>query len=293
MQDRAYIWFYPTQGSDLSAKIDSFGHSAAAQSHTWFFRYLALYVAQFLSALLAVFAMYLVCRAMRLSPAVTLFAPVVVILLVPYIFTLYYDYLELALVALAVWAALCFDWWWLLPIAALGAWNKESFLFVIPSLYPFLRQRASRKTALIAVAVLCLVCGLIYLDARARFPYNPNTSAWIQWRQHVFPLFDLHTQLFVNDEIYGLRTPRISTLAPTLLLLWTFARVWKRLPAVVRQHGLIALAINYPLYLLFCSAGEYRNLSLLSILFLIVIAWNLQDGLDAAQHSIAAPAASS
>ena len=35
-----------------------------------------------------------------------------------------------------VWAALKFDWFWILPIAALGTWNKESFLLFIPALYP-------------------------------------------------------------------------------------------------------------------------------------------------------------
>jgi hypothetical protein len=279
LQDRLHNWFYPSVGPDLHSKILSFGRSDAAQSRTWFFPYLVLYICQFLSTLLAVIAMHLLCRAMGLQPAVTLFAPVIVILIVPYIFSAYYDCTELALFFLAAWLALRFRWWWLLPIAALGAWNKESFLFFIPTLYPFLRMRASRKTSLAAVVVLCALCGLIYLHALSLFAHNANTGAWLQWKTHFSDLLNSHAQLFVNDEVYGIRILRVSTLAPTLLLIWALARAWKHLSVAVRRHTFIAAAINFPLYLLFGNGGEYRNLSMLSIFFLLAVAWNLEDGL--------------
>jgi hypothetical protein len=282
LQDRIYGWFYPTQGFDTNPKVLSFGRSPIARSRVWFFRYLVLYLCEFLSALAAVCAMYLVCTAAGFPPAVRVFAPVVVMLLLPHVLIFYYDYLELALIAVAVWMAMRFDWWWLLPVAAVGAWNKESFLFVIPSLYPLLRRRVSTRTACTAVLALCVVCGLVYLEARARFPNNPNSAVWLQWQEHVRALWSLRKQFYALQETYGLRLPAASTLLPTGFLLWTVARAWKHLSAEVRLHAKIAAAINFPLYLMFCWVGEYRNLSFLSVFFLLAVAWNLQDGLERA-----------
>ena len=93
--------------------------------------------------------------------------------------------------ASATWIALRFDWWWLLPVAALGAWNKESFLFFMPTLYPFLRQRASsRLLATVTVATLTVVCGLVYLHMRTRFAHNPGSTAIMQWKDHFLTLFN-------------------------------------------------------------------------------------------------------
>jgi hypothetical protein len=59
------------------------------------------------------------------------------------------------------------------------------------------------------------------------------------------------------------------------LLAWTFWRGWRYLPATVQRHALVAAVINIPLYLLFCWPGEIRNLSLLYIVFLLLLAVNL------------------
>ncbi|MDR3741650.1 MAG: hypothetical protein P4L40_21740 [Terracidiphilus sp.] len=282
IQDRLYHWFYFSDSPGFWPRVLSFGHSQTACDHVWFFRFFVFYISVFLSALLAILAMHLVCRALDLPPAVALFAPVVFMLLMPYILVFYYDFLELAFFMLAVWVALRCSWWWLLPLAALGAWNKESFLFFLPSLYPLLRQRLSRRMALTAVALPSLAAGAVYLYMRTRFPKNPMASAWLQWQGHLIHLANIHEMLVNNTEVYGIRLLSISTVVPTLMLLWLFAHAWRLLPAVVRRHALIAAAINFPLYLLFGAAGEYRNLSMLGVFALLVVAWTLKDALERA-----------
>jgi hypothetical protein len=53
-------------------------------SPTYSYRYTVVYLATFLFSWLAVIAMYLVCKSLDMPPAARIFAPVVMILLVPY-----------------------------------------------------------------------------------------------------------------------------------------------------------------------------------------------------------------
>jgi hypothetical protein len=60
-------------------------------------------------------------------------------------------------------------------------------------------------------------------------------------------------------------------LIPVALLVYAAWRAWPHLPRAIQRHGLIAATINIPLYLLTCWPGEWRNLSLLYIISLIVL----------------------
>jgi hypothetical protein len=279
-------WLYLHQGKGLNAYIVAIDVSPTARNQVYFFRYLVVYVATFLFALLAVYSMYLVCRALEMPQPASTLAPVVLILLLPYIMSVggyFYDYSELAFLSLAVFIALKFDWWWIIPVAALGTWNKESFLLVVPSLYPIIRQRTSRLGALLAVGVLGLVCASVYLSVRAQFAHNLGGTVEFglpdQLRAYLHPLnFVLRT-----EETYGVRVVRAFSLFPMALLAWTVARAWKQLPLAIKRHAQIAAAINIPLYVLFCAVGELRNLSLLYIVLLVALAINLNDWLSGAQ----------
>jgi len=284
--DRFKNWLYIHQGSGSSSYMRAMSVSPTAQNKVYFTRDLTVYLATFLFALLAVYAMYLVCTALEVPRTASVFTPVVVILLVPYPMSLsgfFYDYSELAFFALAVWVALRFDWWWLIPISILGAWNKESFLLFIPSLYPILRQRGSRREALVGVGVLCCLCAVIYYCLRVRFAHNPGATVEIglfgQVRQFLHP----RALLFGTEETYGVRVPRAFSVLPLALLLWTVWRGWKRLPLVMRRHGQIAAAINIPMFLLFGHPGELRALSMLYIVFLMLLAVNLSDWMRGAE----------
>lgn len=265
--------------SDFSATyLHAITYSATARSQVYFFRYFVVYATAFLFALIAVFAMYLMCAALEFSPPAAVLAPVIVMLLFPYIETgggYIYDYPELAFFALAVWIALKFDWWWVIPVAALGTWNKESFLLFILTLFPIFRRRCSRFGAVLGIGVLCLVCLAVYYPIRLRFANNPGSTVMLgladQWYYFAHP----KELLFSTEETYGLRTLAAYTIVPIAFGIWTLCRGWRKLPLVMRRHGQIAAAINIPLYFLFCSGGELRDLSFLYIIFLLVLAVDL------------------
>jgi hypothetical protein len=273
-------WAYNYQGGGPQAHVEALFESPTAENPVYFFRYVIVYIATFLFALFAVYAMHLVCQALGLPPPAAVFAPVLVILLVPYVESgggFFYDYPELAFLALAVWVALRFRWWWVIPVAALGAWNKESFVFILPALYPFFRQRSSRLRAWLAVSVLGVVCLAVYYPIHLHFAHNPGEAMEVHWRDQLN--YFLHVRDFVlgTEMTYGVPMLKAFTLAPLTLLAWTVWRSWQSLPRVIQRHGQIAAAINIPLYLLFCSPGELRDLSLLYVFFLLALATALNN----------------
>ena len=270
-------WLYNYQNY---RQVDALFASPTAENPVYFFRYLILYLETFICALLAIYAMRLVCVALGFTPITALFTPVIVILLVPFIECnggYYYDYPELAFVSLAVWTALKFDWWWIIPVALLGTWNKESFLLFMPALYPFLRQKASRLAALAQVSVLMVFCGIAYLPVRMRFAGNPGDVSVVPGLDQLNSLLHPHDLFFAAETTYGLFLPRASTVLPMALLVWTVWRAWRKLPLMIQRHAQIAAAINLPLYVLFCAPGELRNLSMLYVVLLTVLATNLEE----------------
>jgi hypothetical protein len=269
---------YDHQGKFPDAYINAIAYSPTARNKVYFFRYLVVYILDYLFAVLAVYAMYWVCRALEIPSAAAVFAPVVVILLVPYIMTgggYLYDYPELAFLALAAWIALKFDWWWVIPVAVFGAWNKESFLLFMPTLYPIFRRRSSRLSALLGVGVLGLICTAIYFYMRIRFAHNSGSTAFVFWRDQLDLLLHPRLWLVETKPIYGLRMITGYTAAPAALLVWSVWRVWRYLPTAIKRHAQITAVINVPLFLLFSYPGELRDLSLLYIAFLVVLAVNL------------------
>jgi hypothetical protein len=257
--------------------------SPTARTSNYFFRYLVIYIATFSSSLLAVFAMYFACRALDISQPASVFAAVIVILLIPY-FEInsgyFYDYSELAFMALTVWVALKYDWYFVIPIVVLGVWNKESFIFFVPTLYPIFRRRHTRSHALVGTVVLGIICALIYGRIRAQFAGNSGSPLEFNL-QHQLQFF-LHPQRFLisTGEIYGVRVPNAFTVVPMALLIWTVWRAWHNLPQAIRRHAQVAALINIPLYLLFCFPGELRNLSMLYMTLLLVLATNLNDWIE-------------
>jgi hypothetical protein len=250
------------------------------QTKTYPGQYLIIYVFTYLSALLATFALYLVCRAADISPPAAALTTVLFMLLFPLIGVkggYFFDYPELLFMAAAAWIALRFDWWWILPIAALGTWNKESFLLFTVALYPLLRRRHSRVTSLIAVGVLVMACALVYLPIRHHFAHNGGGTVEWHWKDQIdFYLHPFRMDTWI-DRTYDLMFPALSSPISTLLLIWMIWRTWNSLPSWLKRHAQLAALINVPLYLLFCQPGEYRDLSLLYIAFPLVIAVHLQN----------------
>ena len=271
---------YDRQGKYPEAYINAIAASPIAASKVYFFRYLVIYIATYTFALLAVMSMYLVCVAVEIPQSAAVLAPVVVILFFPYIQNgggYYYDYPELTFLALTIWIALKFDWWWIIPVAALGTWNKESYLLIVPTLYPIFRLRNSRLGALLGVGVLSLVWLAVYYPIRICFQHNPGSTVLLSLPDQLQLLLHTRALLIYTKTIYGVPMITGYTVAPVALLLWTVWRGWNHLPGAIQQHGIIAAAINIPVYLLFVAPGKLRDLSMLYVVFLLMIAVNLKE----------------
>ena len=243
-------------------------------------QYLIFYIATYLFALFASVALYRLCIAADLAEPVAVFAAVVFMLLFP-LFGVkggyFFDYPELFFMAVAVWMALKLDWWWIIPVAALGTWNKESFLLFMFTLYPVFRRRHSRVSSLIGVGVLVAVCAAVYLPIRLHFAHNPGGTVEFHLKDQIgFFLHPFQLDTWI-DRTYDLMFPALSAPIPMLLLIWTVWRGWRFLPYWLRRHALIAALINIPLFLLFCQPGEFRDLSMLYVSFLFIVAFNLQE----------------
>jgi hypothetical protein len=201
------------------------------------------------------------------------------VLLMPYFMSVggyLYDYPELAFFALAAWMALNFDWWWVIPVAALAAWNKESFLLFIPTLYPLLRRRTSRVSALVGIGVLGLTCAAVYCVLRSRFQHNPGGTVEMHLMDQIG--FLLHPSIsFHPQRTYGVFQIPVSNPLSVALVAWTLWRGWRTLPQIIKRHAQIAAAINFPLFIFFCAPGELRDLSMLYLTFLLLLAANLTE----------------
>jgi hypothetical protein len=274
----AKAWLDKQQASNDDKLIDAISASPTANDPRYSFRYVVIYVGTFLFALLAVSAMYLVCRTLAVPWSVAMAAPILVILLMPYLMTqggFFYDYPELAFFALAVWVSLRCNWWWLVPITVLGTWNKETFLFFLVTLYPLLRERYSRRAVMVRMAALAAISLAVLVPIHVRFAHNPGGDAGVWWRGQLGFLLSPHNLFFATEETYGVRMLSAFTVLPLALMAWTAVRGWRLLPRAMQRHASIAAAINIPLYLVFCNPGELRNLSMLYLALLVLIAVNL------------------
>lgn len=254
------------------------------------FRYAIVYYASFLSLLGALFVLRRTLLHFNVSPLAAVLAPTAFALAFPYLQTVggyFYDTVELLFASLAFLLALRGRLIALAALVLVATLNKETFFFVLPALYPLLRQHLARRTAWSAVALLVLLAGLMnvalkvaYLEAvggAAEFHLLANLEAYVTGSAY-----------FRLETTYGLVGPArafVGTLAVLGIVLW---RAWPLAPRVVRRHLAICAIVNLPLFLAFCATGELRNLSttftglVLLVAFLIDREASLRSGLRAA-----------
>jgi hypothetical protein len=270
-QDR----FYNFKAADGRPLREHFFQSTIANDRQYFVRYAAIYITDLLFAWLATYAMYRTSASLGFERPIASLAAIIMVLMMPYVIAYFYDFPELAFLALATWVAIDFDWWWLIPVCALATWNKESFLLFIPALYPFIRGRVSRKQALIGICVLLAAALAVYVPVHMRFQNNPGGTVLMRFDHQILWTRQL-SKMFGHDTTYGILT--LTPYNPLCLafIAWTAWRQWGHLPKVARSHARIAFAVNIPLYFLFCEVGELRDLSLLYVTMLLLIAQNLR-----------------
>lgn len=245
-------------------------------------RYHLVYYLTFVALLASLFVMRRLCLQAGATAVASTAAPAVMALMLPFFLTeggYFYDFVELLFVISAVLLALGGSRQTpmrlvaLVALAGLATWNKESFFFFTPALYPLLRRNLPRPQSAALVAVLLLVCGSVYLALRMRYAGNPGSTVdyqlWDNLRYYVDPGNWLRT-----ESTYGVLLPRGFGIVTVLAFAGIAVNGWARLPPALRGHARVALCINLPLFVLFCSPGEMRNLSMLypSLLCLLALA---------------------
>jgi hypothetical protein len=189
-----------------------------------------------------------------------------------------YDFSELLL----FFAAVCLStgrWRWLIiPLAVVGAYNKESYLFFVLSLAPLLIT-SRRDYAGMAVWLLSLpAAGLTYLLVRSMYAGNPGGAVEYQLIDNL-KFYANPLSLLKITVTYGLPYPAGYSFVSVAAIAVTAILGWRALPDRFRRYAIVAAIINVPLTLLFAFPGEMRNLSLLYPSFVLLMAGAI-DGLN-------------
>jgi hypothetical protein len=275
-KDRLYT-FRTSHGKLLRER---FFLSPMARSQQYFFRYAVIYALTFVFALIATVAMFALVRDQGFDSLTAGAAASILILLVPVFMSIggfYYDYVELAFLVLAVLIALRSHWALIIPLALLATWNKESFLFFVPCLYPLFRGRLSRGLSLVATVAGGLASCIIVFALHSHFAPNPGGPIEFHLGDQISFLLHPMGMFVPRDETYGfVGLPSLNpiTLAIVIFLIY---EGWRGLSRVIRRFTLCAAIINLPLYFLFCEPGELRDLSFLYASLLLLIAVQLRN----------------
>jgi hypothetical protein len=252
----------------------SFSRATQANIDGYEYTYRIVCLANFLALLCSLFMLrQLALRSGFTSLEATL-APSAFILAFPYIQTVggyFYDSIELAFFCGAVLLA---NKGRMIPLAILivfATLNKESFFFIIPTLYPFLREKFSQKTTIVNLIILLIISGLINVYLKYIFQENSGgfvvIQLWDNLKSYITP-----SNYFKYETTYGLPSPSRTCIVTVVLIFIIIARGWHNITPVWKQHIQIAAIINIPLFIVFCAFGELRNLSIIFVGFVILIA---------------------
>jgi len=238
------------------------------------FKYKLVYALSFLGAFLSLWALREVLQTQKFSAAASLLAPIIFILILPYLQTIggyYYDSWELFFLSLSIILAIRGRWIFLLFVAAFATFNKESYLFFTPCIWPFLRQSMSVKKSVLVIMAMAFIAGLINLYIKHQYSANPGGI----FEFHLFTNMQVYSNLityFKSEFTYGLIGPSGPNLISLLFIAFLFFKGWNHLSQVMRQHALICASINLPLFFVLGGEGELRGLGFMYVTMTVLIA---------------------
>ena len=252
----------------------TFARTTSSMKANYAFRYIVIIYSSLGFCLASLFVLRKVLIELNFSVQTATSMPIVFMLTFPFVQTIggyFYDYAEVFFLGVSVLLALRNQWLLLCLIAIPATLNKEAFFFFIPTLYPLFRAHASRKLALSILAVAVAISGLVnavvkwfYLGADggvAHFQLLGNMQRYVK--------LSTYGQLEVT---YGFVGPSGAFIGTLFIIAAVVLRGWASCPVKIRKHFCLAFLINFPLFLLFCATGEMRNLSLLFVGFMVLIA---------------------
>jgi hypothetical protein len=260
----------------ISARIESI-------KPKYMFRYSIVYVLTFASLLTSMFLLREICIEVSKSNIAGTLAPISFALILPLIFTrggYFYDFFELMFMSTAFLLALRKRVFWIIPITLVATLNKESFPLFIFALIPLVQPFISRFKLLVFISSNVVIAAIVNLIGKSTYANNPGGNVEYQLVDNI--KFYLHPlkYLFSFEWTYGMYLPKGFSIFILLTLFIIILKAWPSLERTIKQHTLFALAITIPLFMLFCTKDELRNLSMLYVAFTIMIAVYLKDILD-------------
>lgn len=252
----------------------TFARATSSAKANYAFRYIIIIYLSLGFCLASLFVLREILIDINFSTQTATSIPAVFMLAFPFIQTIggyFYDYAEVFFLSVSILLALRNQWLLLYVIAIPATLNKEAFFFFLPTLYPLFRAHASRTTVLSILAVAVGISGLVNAAVKWFYLSAEGGAAHFQLLGNIQRYFMLSTygQLEVT---YGFVGPSGAFIGTLCIIAFVVLRGWPSCPAKIRKHLCMALLINFPLFLLFCATGEMRNLSLLFVGFIVLIA---------------------
>jgi hypothetical protein len=250
--------------------------AGTASDPAYALRYYLMFLAGYAALFAALFAMRGLCRQAGLSAAGATVAPILFALALPVLMTkggYLYDFPEILFCFAFLVAALAGPRWrWAcLPIALLGAFNKESFLFFILATAPLVIRHRRDLAGLIVWLLSLAGSGGVYLAIKTRYAANAGGSVENHLADNLAfyanPLRLLELEVSYAVPLFAGYS--IISVGAVAMIAW-LAR--GRIARPLLLHILLAALINVPLLLLFAFPGEMRNLSLLYPALVLAIA---------------------
>lgn len=238
--------------------------------------YYIVYLLGFFFLFASLFLIRRSCQLAGVTASAAAAAPVAFALCLPMLQSVggfVYDFSELFFLFAGLCCALPGRRWLLVPIAAVAAFNKESYLFFVLALIPLYVRDARDRRGIAVIATAALGAGAVYLAEKLRYAGNGGGDVMFQLAGNLVfytnPLNLFRVEISYGVPLFaGYSLPTLAAVAALVLL------GWRRLPHRLRLFTLACAAINVPLLLLFAAPGSTRNLSFLypSLVFLIAAA---------------------
>ena len=242
------------------------------------YRYILVYYVNFFALLLSLFVLNRILVDWGMQRGHALLAPIIFVLATPFLQTrggYFYDSVELLFFSTAFWLAMQGRIALLIALTIPATLNKETFLIFLPTLYPILRRLVPPRDALIGVGAAIGLSGAIGLALKAIFASSPGSTVDFhlpdQLMHHLTP-----GNYFQREMTYGVVGPRYLSIFTLVIVVIVVLRGWRSCSPALKQHLIIAAAINFPVFLLFGAPGELRNLSLIYVGFVFLLGYALQ-----------------
>jgi hypothetical protein len=136
------------------------------------------------------------------------------------------------------------------------------------------------------MAIMLALAGIVNLGLKVHFAGNPGSAVEFNLLENIRDYVSLATY-FGYERTYGLPSPEGTNIVTLAVLAVVSYAGWSCVSRRLRTHMLMALAINLPLFVLFGTPGELRNLSFLYVSFAALLGHILMQGSDGPQTLMA------